>query len=234
MTSLGEADIYYQNQGVGKVRVRRIHPYSSFGPAIALNLSFFLPHLAEGVSQVKPPLRNYELRDLAGELRASESADTLAPIRWAGERRSIRSSDYPGESEITVVCDLDRGVLERYESFRAGKTPRFWLYLWPSWAGITDPGWMTISKLEFGVSRDDWVELLARVGLSHYELIEVRLWGPKAEEFKHAASHCRAARKLIDEGQYDRSAADCRLAIEALAKAIGLQQDPTMEQWQGR
>jgi hypothetical protein len=222
MPSLGEGEISIANQRHGIVRVRSLYPIQALYPCLGIEIGIELHELPENISQQKPPLIGYELRDLSGELRMGEHDNLLGFVGWAGERTHVRSHALPNQRNIRLALDLDPVRLELAERTRNGRAPRFWLDLWPTVIHHTEFLDAECTRIQFSVPIETWVQVISTMQRGSYEIIEVRFDVPRAERFQKAVGHLRDARRKIDEGMFDEAAALSRKAIEATATACGL------------
>lgn len=168
------------------------------------------------------PIQAFEVRDMRGELRLDEHANSVGYLHWAGQRHFVRSSSYGSENQIDLVCDLDALRIERIEEHRAGREAVFWLALWPSL--VDNRGFLdsSVQTIRASIPRDKWVGVLGALTDARVTLLEITSPSLEAPEFDAAIGHLREARTRVDHGDFDESIACCRRAIEAIAKALNI------------
>lgn len=221
MSSLGECELTSGSYVVGKVRALSIYPAAAAYPCINIRLSCSLLNSPEARHLGDTGLINYRMHDLTGELRLTEYADSIGPIRWTGDRQgSPRSSDKGYESQLDVVCDLDLVRLEVIETHRDGRAPKLWLQLWPTF--VQESRWIDASVRSFAldIPRDDWLTCLTSLHRGRSEIIEVRFESSEAEFFNRALSHTAESRNRILLGDYNQAVAACRLAIDEMFSTL--------------
>jgi HEPN domain-containing protein len=230
MTSFGEEEVTYNGMRIGRARVKRVYSYSTLYPSLAIDVAIALHQLSETSAPQVPP-RNYEIRGLSGELRFVQNGEAFGAVRWADDRRNVRSNESFWENNVKLVCDLDGQRLEAIERKRNGKGPRFWLQLWPTAilaGGIID---LAILSFEFRIPIEDWTEVLKGMRRDGHEVVEVRFNPLLRATFESALGRTKAARELVDRGSNDLAAAECRQAIEALRIAVDLPDKAGTDQW---
>jgi hypothetical protein len=231
MPSIGEGDISFGASNVGKARVRHVHAYPALYPSLGIDVGISLYHLPESQYGSRPPLRDYELRALSGELRLGQNSEVIGVVRWADDRSFIRSNDVPSECSANLACDLDLFRLETIEEKRAGKGPIFWIQLWPTAfhdGRVID---LKISNIEARVGIESWLESLHAMRQDRYAIIEVRFPPASGAKYKEAFNALANARDDIDRGRYDGAAAEARFALESLRDAEGLPQNAGQKVW---
>lgn len=217
-SSFGEADVTINSRIVGKVRVLRLFSDSAVYPRIALDVGCVLYEMPDGQFTAGVPLANYELIDLAGELRLAEHVACVAPVYWSGHDRRISSTGaHPYENQLRLVADLDPWRLERIEAARSGAAPPFWLYLWLGFQAGGQVFREKVGPMRLDVPRETWLEFLAAVRHDEFEIIEVRFDKASAERFRKAVEEVKSARARLLSGDYNDAVAACRRAIEAIS-----------------
>jgi hypothetical protein len=222
MTSFGENTLSVNSRIIGQVRVLDLYPGSALYPRLTIRLGITLHELPEEQFAKNRPIRNFEVRDLHGELRLDESTTALGLLHWAGPRRYVRSAPYISENQIDVVCDLDWHRLERIEERRAGGEAVIWVALWPSLTDAIAFLDCDIHPIRATIPRDRWLNLLAAFTGSRRTLLEVVHPAADAAEFQAALGHLQDADSRLARGDYDEALAACRRAIESVCTALSV------------
>lgn len=220
MASLGEADLTVGTWIAGRIRVLNIHPDAALYPRLGIVLGVTLNDIgsrspSEGSSAVE-----YEWRDVAGELRLSEVGNAVGLVTWAERKRPLQPTRYVHEHQVRLVCELDPWRLEVLERHRNGSAPSLWLQLWPTLLNGTEFLNADARVIRMDIPREQWLEFLARVRGSQFDVLEIQYTAQEAERFQRAISRTREARAQIAGGEYDAAVAECRKVLEALGHEL--------------
>lgn len=213
-SSFGEQILTVNATHVGRVRVLGVFAESVQFPRLGIRLGVELSSGNKQHAGSGAPNGTFQVRDVSGELRLLQNSDAIGLVHWTGQRRGIRSGG--GETQISLVCELDPWRLSRLEQWRGGKPPRFWLQLWPALVG--DTAWYDADAVVFSVDvpRDVWLDVLTRWGTTRYTVFELPYLGIDRARFQRAIGHLDLARRRLLEGAYDDCVAACRLTIDAM------------------
>lgn len=225
ISSFGESELSVNSRIVGRVRVLDVYQGSALYPRLTFRLGISLQDHPTDTFSPGRPIKDYEIRDLRGELRLDEGAKAIGLLEWLGARRYVRSAAHASENQVEVVCNIDWARLETIEEHRAGKPPTLWLAFWPTLVdgnGFLD---CDIRPIRSIVPRDRWMELLAQLTGLRRTLIEVVLPAVQAPEFSAAVGHVEEARHRVDHGDFDEAVAACRRAIESMFAALNVRND---------
>lgn len=222
MSSYGETDIQCNSQIIGRVRLLHIYDPSAVYPRLGLQLGCTLNESGASATSSDQKTGNLQLRDLHGELRLQQQAQTVGPISWIEHRRHVRSTNYAHENQLRAVCDLDWSRLDVIERERDGAEPTFWLVLWPNLFDGTAPIDADINPFRVVIPRDRWLEYLAGVRKTTHTIVEISHALELPASLKGCGSHIDAGYRKLDEGHYQDAVAAARRAIEALIKALEL------------
>ena len=208
------------SQIVGQARVLAVWHAPALFPRITFRLGVTLHERPADHFTTGRPIQNYEMRDLAGELRLEEISHVVGSLQWAGPRRNVRSAPYASENQIDLVCDLDWSRLERIEERRAGGEAKFFVVLWPSLADGTGSLDCDAPAFRADIPRDQWLALLGQLGHVRRTVVEVAHVDVPAPEFDKALGHLNEASARVSRGDYDEAVASCRRAVESLCAAL--------------
>lgn len=225
ISSFGENELSVNSRTVGRLRVLDVYQGPALYPRLTFRLGISLQDHPADTFAPQRPIKDYEIRDLRGELRLEEGAKALGLLEWIGPRRYVRSAAYAFENQVEVVCNLDWARLETIEDHRAGQQSTLWLAFWPTLVdgrGFLD---CDIRPVRAQIPRDRWIEVLAQLTGLRRTLIEVVLPTVHAPEFSAAVGHVEEARRRVDRGDFDEAVAACRRAIESMFAALNIRND---------
>lgn len=225
ISSFGEMELCVNSWIVGRVRVLDVYQGPALYPRLTFRLGISLrDHLSDAFSPGRS-IKDFEIRDLRGELRLEEGAKALGLIEWIGSRQHIRSGPHATENQVEVVCSLDWARLETIEEYRAGKPPTFWLACWPTLVDQTGFLECEIRPIRAQIPRDRWMELLTQLTGLRRTLVEIILPTVRTPEFGTAIGHIEEAQHRVDRGDFDDAVAACRRAIESMSAALSIPND---------
>jgi hypothetical protein len=206
---------------VGAASVTGFGPLSAIYPRLAVDLDVRLTDHPREVSPFNPaPIFDFDLRDIRGELRLKENADTIGTVIPIGQRRAMKSGPTGNRHSLRLACDLTASRLEKIEAHRAGGVLLVWLELWPVLFRGTEQLDAKANVFRLEIPQHTWTHTLERLGYGTYEIIEVRFDPSDAVRFKRALEHRREARAAIVAGQYDQAIGKGRLAIDAMFNVL--------------
>ncbi len=222
-SSFGEGDITIGNLLVGKFRVLDVFAAPAIYPRLGIRLGCSLHDNPKSQFGTDRPVEAFEVRDLAGELRLSEHADTVGTLLWAGPHRHVRSSAYGQENELNTVCDLDAGRIERLEQHRDGGEQVLWVVLWATMhdhMGFLDS---SVRPFRIQIPRDRWLSVIEQIRKQRIAIVEVTFSEAEAARFQRAADHLREAHNRVDRGDYSEAVACCRRVLESLTSQLDIE-----------
>ena len=222
-SSFGEGDITIGNLHVGKFRVLDVVAAPAIYPRLGIKLGCSLHDNPKHEFGTDRPVEAFEVRDLSGELRLSEHADTVGTLLWAGSHRHVRSSGYGQENELNTVCDLDAGRIERLEQHRDGGEQVLWVVLW---ATMHDQKGFLDSKVQpfrIQIPRDRWLSVIEQIRKQRISIVEVAFSEAEDARFQRAADHLREAHNRVDRGDYSEAVACCRRVLESLTSQLDIE-----------
>jgi len=217
MPSLGESNITIDSFFAGNFRVLNIFAASAIYPRLGIVLKCTLNERQEPEDHA---IRDYEMIDLAGELRLEEQKESIGPTLWLEKEQKILSSANRREQSLKVFCDLDPWRLERIEEQRKGEELKLWLLLWPTFRGKGSFRMIDVRPLRIEVPRDKWLQVLEGMEYGRYEILEIPRAHLDDAKFEETMKHLTAARLSIDKGNYEETLRYCRIAIEAFTEAL--------------
>ena len=217
MPSLGESNIIIDSFIAGDFRARDIFAASAIYPRLGIVLDCKLRERQEPEDRA---LREYEMIDLAGELRLEEQSKSIGPALWLEKSQKILSSTTLREQSLKVFCDLDPWRLERIEEYRKGEELKLWLQLWPTFRGKGSFWDIDVRPFRIEVPRDKWLRVLEGMEHGRYEILEIPRAHLDDAKFEDAMKHLTAARLSIDKGNYEETLRHCRIAIESFTSAL--------------
>ena len=215
--SFGEQIITINSSSVGTVRVLNLYPYSAIAPVVGLTVGVTLSLPQQAIQGVSPP-KDFQLRELRGELRLAQHGDMAGLVRWTGRRHHVRLGG--PESQLTLLCELDYVRIQKIESWRNGKPPEFWLQLWPSLVGREECYDAELQPFAIKIPHQSWLDTLAKWGDTRFGVLEVPYSSADEEKFKKALDEIAKAKRRLDNGEYDDAVGACRVAIEAMFMGI--------------
>ena len=223
MSSFGENELLFGNRIAGVIRVLDVYRGPTLFPRLTLRLGVSLHEFPESKISMHVALEKYEIRDFHGELRLEENNKAIGQLRWSGPRRFIRSSPYPMENHVELVCDLDWAVVEAIEEHRAGNEAALWVVLWPTAADGSGHLDCEVRAIRAQIPRHRWLEYLEQLTGLKRALIEVVLPSSQSPEFSAAMGHIADGKNRVDRGDFDEAVGACRRAIESMLKALDVQ-----------
>lgn len=222
-SSFGESDLIVNGRIAGRVRVLDVYHGTAVYPRLTFRFGVSLLEHPDDSFAPDRPIKDYQLRNLSGELRLEENGRAIGLYMWNGPRQHVRSSPNLFENQIEAVADLDWGRVETIEESRAGNESVLWLAMWPTL--VDEVGFLDCEMRPIcaHVPRHRWIELLTQLTGVRRSLLEIVLPSVQSAEFNGAVGHVEEARVRIDGGDFDEAVAACRRAIESLFRSLSMQ-----------
>lgn len=214
MPSLAEINIFVNNYDAMKITVLSVVADDAYYPRLRINAKY---KLKERPDRSDPPLKDYELIDLKGELRLSERQDTIGTVGWIGRHHDYRSANEFSEPQLSLFCDLDFQRIEKIEQFRDGKEPVFWIELWPTFAGKGPFNNIDSRAARIAIPRNKWMEILDGLGYGSFDVIEIPRGDMDFDGFEKVSKFLNESHKRLHLGDYDGCLSNCRMALESMA-----------------
>ena len=128
---------------------------------------------------------------------------------------------YPENSTILFELLLSTPQIESLERLRAGGSLDFALKL----SGERSVGYTHTREdttVNFRVEQSKWVDVLQQMGYGIFLLCEIPIELGKDGKFREAWAALDRARKLVYSGNFNSVVVECRIALEAAFKTVGL------------
>lgn len=172
--------------------------------------------------QQQPSHRPVTLLRINGEFRSPEHR-LLARFQ-NDEPLYAQDPRYDATAQVTFEIPMDVLTIHRIEVERNGGNPKVGLRLRMLFAlhgangGVTFHGGGVTSDLIFTIPRSQWVEeYLPGLRYGGLEILEIRYGsGVAAEGLQDSVAEIKEAKKYLAEGQWDKAALHCRMAVEGI------------------
>lgn len=137
-------------------------------------------------------------------------------IAYPWSLTQLEQYDHTVEQDIHFEMPLSTLQVAQLERIRNGGeiTLQFWLQAHGRRGDRSDS---VLADGHAQITQKNWLEQLRTVGAADVLLVEIPL---PADDRHSAARHLRRARDLYLQGHFDDSVANCRKALEALAKSL--------------
>jgi hypothetical protein len=142
-------------------------------------------------------------------------------IAWPENAWILQATDDPTDGTFCFRIDLRDADIERIERLRQGHDLVFNLLVQCEVSGPKMAAGTAQDNIYCPVNRATWTDVLAAFGMTRRLLLEVDLPGDAA--VGTAGSRLQRARAEHDAGNHDGVVRECRLALESIKNALGLE-----------
>lgn len=170
--------------------------------------------------QQQPTFRPVTVLRVIGEFRSPEQR---VLVRFQDDIPLLaHDSHYDASAQVMFEIPMDLETIHRIEAERNGANMRVGLKLRLLLALHGKEGLSfhagSVNDLIFTIPRSQWVdELLPGLRYGGLEILEVRYGsGLMAEGLRNSVAEIKEAKKYLAEGQWDKAALHCRMAIEGI------------------
>jgi hypothetical protein len=177
------------------------------------------PLIERGKQQ--PTFRSVTLLRVIGEFRSPEQRIL---VRFQDDIPLLaHDPSHDTTDQVMFEIPMDLPTIHRIETGRNGGNTRIGLKLRLLFAlhgtnGVERFHGGSVSDLNFTIPRSQWVEeLLPGLGYGGLEILEIRYGsGVAAEGLRDSVAEIKEAKKYLAEGQWDKAALHCRMAVEGI------------------
>ena len=217
----GDISIAGYGERLGTLEIAQVWPGGqSEPPTLNMRAEIKMRPLIERGKQ-QPAFRSVTLLRVIGEFRSPEQRIL---VRFQDDIPLVaHDPNHDATDQVMFEIPMDLPTIHRIETVRNGGNTRIGLKLRLLFAlhgtnGVASFHGGSVSDLNFTIPRSQWVEeLLPGLGYGGLEILEIRYGsGVAAEGLRDSVAEIKEAKKYLAEGQWDKAALHCRMAVEGI------------------